>query len=68
MSHSVNHALLNVAMRVCSKVSRDPDSLIDDPHAYKEELVTSSEWKVLSNYTNIYGNSIRPDGHRKSGD
>lgn len=53
-------------MKVCSKVTRDPDTLIDDPHAYKEEYVTDSEWKTLSNYSNIYGNCLRPVGYKAS--
>ena len=45
-------------------MNRDPDTLIDDPHAYKEEYVTDSDWKVLKNYTNIYGNCLRPSGYK----
>jgi hypothetical protein len=46
-SASVNNKLLKVAIKVCSKRTRELDELIDDPNGF-ENLVSDAEWKILA--------------------
>ncbi len=46
-SASVNSKLLKVAIKVCSKRTRELDELIDDPNGF-ENLVSDAEWKILA--------------------
>jgi hypothetical protein len=47
VSQSVNSKLLKVAIKVCSKRTRELDELIDDPNGF-ENLVNDAEWKILA--------------------
>ena len=46
-STSVNTKLLKVAIKVCSKRTRELDELIDDPNGF-ENLVSDKEWAILA--------------------
>jgi Tubulin-tyrosine ligase family len=43
---SIPNKLLKVAIKVCSKRTRELDELIDDPNGF-ENLVSDAEWKIL---------------------
>ena len=47
MAPSVNNKLLKVAIKVCSKRTRELDELIDDPSGF-ENLVSDAEWRILA--------------------
>lgn len=47
VSQSIDVKLLKVAIKVCSKRTRELDELIDDPNGF-ENLVSDAEWKILA--------------------
>lgn len=47
VSESINSKLLKVALKVCTKRTRELDELIDDPNGF-DNLVSDAEWKILA--------------------